>query len=79
MEFKRCERCGCFFTSSDNICSNCLCKDNVDILKLKDYFNDNENIPSFESLSLSTGISEKNLIRYLQNNEFIENQNKIFE
>ena len=79
MEFKKCERCGCFFVSTDNICSNCSAKDSMDISKLKDYFNNNDEIPTFGALVQNTGISEKNLTRYLQTNNFIENQNKIFE
>ena len=78
MEFKKCQRCGCFFVSTNNICENCLSKDNLDISKLKNYFDNNDDIPSFYTIIEDTGISEKNLTRYLQNNNFIENQNKIF-
>lgn len=79
MEFKRCDRCGNFFVSTENICHGCLSKDNMEISKLKDYFNNSDIIPSFGDLMSDTGISEKNLMRYLQNNDFIENQNKIFD
>ena len=77
MEFKRCDRCGCFFVSTDNICGNCMSKDNMDISKLKDYFNNNDGIPSIGTIAENTGISEKNITRYLQNNIFIENQSEI--
>lgn len=79
MEFKKCERCGHFFISTENICGNCLSKDNLEISKLIDYFSNNEEVPSFGTLVHETGISEKNLTRYLQSNTFIEDQNKIFE
>ena len=31
MEFKRCSRCGCFFTSNDDVCCNCLSKDKFEM------------------------------------------------
>jgi len=61
MEFKKCERCGCFFVSTDNICGNCLAKEQTEIKKLKDYFSESEEIPSIALLVHDTGISEKNL------------------
>ena len=79
MEFKKCERCGCFFASTSNICDNCIAKDNMDISKLKNYFENNDNVPNFGTIISETGISEKNLNRYLQNNDFIENQNRVFD
>ena len=33
MEFKKCERCGCFFASNDNVCYNCLTKDRFEMSK----------------------------------------------
>ena len=34
MELKKCVRCGCFFASANNVCSNCEAKDRQDIAKL---------------------------------------------
>lgn len=79
MEFKKCERCGNFFISSNKICGNCASKDNLEISTLRNYFDENEVAPSFHALAQTTGISEKNLTRYLQENQFIENQNEIFD
>lgn len=82
MEFKKCERCGCFFVSADRVCANCLNKDNIDISKMRNFFQTTEReevTPTFDALVSNTGISEKNLTRYLENSEFIENKNKIFE
>ncbi len=68
MEFKKCERCGCFFVSQDNVCYNCITKDRAEINMLKNYFDINPNIEanSLNALSIQTGISEKNLNRYIQ-------------
>ena len=68
MEFKRCERCGCFFTSPDMVCHNCISKDKADVNKLKNFFeiNPNMEVNSLNSISTETGISEKNLNRYMQ-------------
>lgn len=65
MEFKKCERCGCFFASDNNICCNCEPKDNLEMLTLKSYLEINNQENSVENISINTGISEKNLNRYL--------------
>ena len=78
MEFKRCERCGDFFTATGNICGNCLSKDNFDISKLKNFFDTNEDTSfSINEISAGTGISTKNISRFLQGEQFIENKNFI--
>lgn len=72
MEFKKCDRCGCFFTSNGDICVNCSPKDKLEINKLKNYF-DNVNSTSetnIDLLSYTTGITKKNLNRFLNTNEF---------
>ena len=69
MEFKKCARCGCFFVTDGDVCSNCMPKDRLDISKLRDYFEENENT-SVDTISIDTGISTKNLTRYLSNNKF---------
>ena len=63
MEFKKCERCGCFFTSNDNVCYNCLTKDRYEMSKFKDFINENNlnEINSLNYISTQTGISQKNL------------------
>ncbi len=68
MEFKKCERCGCFFTSPDMVCHNCIQKDKAEMNQLKNYFDINPNVEvtSLNAISIQTGISEKNLNRYMQ-------------
>ena len=70
MEFKRCQRCGSFYASNNDICYNCQIKDSYEISKLKNYFEENQNIESIEELSSYTGISVKNLNRFMNNGEF---------
>lgn len=70
MEFKRCARCGCFYTSNDSVCQNCLPKDKKEINQLKNFIEYNNEIDSINSLSINTGISEKNLQRYLTDSEY---------
>ncbi len=72
MEFKKCNRCGCFFTSNGDICVNCSPKDKLEKNKLKNYF-DNTNsttVTNIDLLSYSTGITKRNLNRYLSTDEF---------
>lgn len=42
MELKKCVRCGCFFASINDVCSNCETKDKQDIAKLNDYIASSE-------------------------------------
>ena len=41
MEFRKCERCGCFFASNDNVCYNCLTKDRFEMSKFKTFIEEN--------------------------------------
>lgn len=68
MELKRCNRCGCFYDSNLNICSNCEPKDNLEIAKLNNYIEKYGNNYSLDEISVSTGISLRNLNRYINDN-----------
>ncbi len=69
MEFKKCARCGCFFVSDVEVCPKCLPKDRCDISKLTNYINDNNiTASSISNLSVHTGITLKNINRYLNSN-----------
>ncbi|MBO5478171.1 MAG: hypothetical protein J6A04_00330 [Clostridia bacterium] len=77
MEFKKCERCGCFYLSETAVCENCMPKDNFELSKLRNYF-DNENYSNtIDHIAVDTGISVKNLNRYLENEEFSKIYNKL--
>ena len=67
MEFKRCARCGCFFTSANDVCCNCETKDRQDIYNLNNYIVTSPNNISIDNLSASTGISMKNISRFIEN------------
>ena len=69
MELNKCKRCGAFFTSSDSVCPNCKSKDLGDLSKLKNYLAENELPSSLDVLSYETGISVKNLNRFLDSND----------
>ena len=72
MEFKKCERCCCFFASNDNVCYNCLTKDRFEMSKFKNFIEENNinQINSLSDLSIQTGISQKNLNRFLGYEDF---------
>jgi len=62
MNFNKC-------TNGDT-CPVCTIKDNNDISTLNNYFSENENTVSINDLSSITGISTKNLTRYVNDNNF---------
>ena len=73
MEFKKCDRCGCFFASNDNVCHNCLTKERFEMSKFKTYIEENNicDINSLNKLSIETGLSGKTLNRFLSQDDFL--------
>lgn len=71
MELKRCARCGKFFASDVDVCNECEKKDVADLSKLKGFFEEGytKGVSKME-ISASTGISARNLNRYLGYEEF---------
>lgn len=67
MEFKRCMRCGSFFSSNNNICHDCELRDQSDIAKLNNILENSPNINSIEELSLNSGINLSNINRFIEN------------
>lgn len=70
MKFNKCVRCGCFFASENDVCPNCEKKDNVDKSFLKNYLENNDLPQNAESLAFKSGVSIKNINRYMNSNEF---------
>lgn len=71
MELKRCARCGKFYASDVEVCHECEKKDLADLSKLKGFFADNYVTGvSKTEISALTGISARNLNRYLGYEEF---------
>ena len=71
MELKKCARCGKFYISEVDVCNDCERKDNVELTKLKVFF-ENEGVTEITKAEIfaSTGISYKNLNRYLNYEDF---------
>ena len=69
MQFNKCSRCGCFYTSNSSVCPNCAPKDLYDINKLKNFLEESSTDSSIEEISLETGISTKNLHRFFSSDE----------
>lgn len=69
MELNKCSRCGAFYTTSNNVCPNCEPKDSLEQFKLQTFLQNNEIPSSLETLSTDTGISMKNLNRFLSNTD----------
>jgi len=74
MEFNRCSRCGSFYLSEGNVCPKCSNKDNLEFSTFKTYVEENGIKESLENISDQTGISVKNLNRFL-NYKGLENYN----
>lgn len=71
MEIKRCVRCGSFFASEIDVCQGCQKKDNADVNKLKGFLLEGiEEGVTKTDVAHSTGITMKNLNRYLSGNDF---------
>lgn len=68
MELKKCARCGCFFSSANDVCCNCETKDRQDIYNLNNYIVTSPDVSSVDSLSFNTGVSIKNISRFIENN-----------
>ena len=65
MEFNKCSRCGNFYISNGNVCPKCSGKDNFEFSTFKTYIEENGFENSLETISGDTGISVKNLNRFL--------------
>ena len=79
MEVTRCSRCGAFYTNGGYVCSKCTNKDNFELSTFKNFVEENGmELNSLNQISASTGISEKNLNRFL-NYDGLEGYKKLFK
>lgn len=69
MNLNKCERCGCFFTAKVNVCPNCMSKDQNEIAQIKNFLIESEEKVTLSDLTYKTGISERNLNRFLQDSK----------
>ena len=70
MNFKKCLRCGCFFSSDNLVCPSCQAKDEVDKNSIRNFIANNDIPTSAESLAFQSGVSVKNINRFIQTKEF---------
>ncbi len=77
MEFNKCSRCGNFFISNDDVCPKCKTKDTLEFETFKSYIAENGINNNLDILSSETGISVKNINRYLNYNDLNNGNNNI--
>ena len=65
MEFNKCCRCGNFYISNDDVCPKCKTKDNLEFETFKNYIQENGISNNLDIISSETGISMKNINRFL--------------
>lgn len=70
MELNRCSRCGNFYVSEGNVCPKCSSKDGFEFSAFKSYIEENGLENSLNTISNQTGISIKNLNRFVEYPEF---------
>lgn len=64
MELNRCNRCGAFYATSNDVCPKCVSIDNLELSTFKNYIEEN-GLTSLDSMSIGTGISAKNINRFI--------------
>ena len=73
IEARKCARCGCMYIAETEVCSACQQKDGADLYRLKGFLSEGSGEPITQGeLSIATGISNRNLARFLQNDELKE-------
>lgn len=77
MEINRCSRCGNFYVSAGIVCPKCSTKDGFEFSTFKSYVQENGFETSLNTISNDTGISVKNLNRFLAYEEFQDYQKKL--
>ena len=70
MNFNKCVRCGCFFASKSSVCPNCQTKDMVDMNTIQNFLKVNDMPNSIDSLASMSGVSAKNITRFMEDNDF---------
>lgn len=70
MELNRCSRCGNFYVAEGTVCPKCSAKDGFEFSAFKSYIQENGFENSLNTVSSDTGISVKNLNRFVSYPEF---------
>ena len=77
MEFNKCSRCGSFYISQGNVCPKCTSKDNLEFSTFQTYIEENGLDSNLDTISGETGISVKNLNRFLSYEGIVNNIDKL--
>lgn len=77
MELNRCSRCGNFYVAEGNVCPKCSTKDGFEFSTFKSYVQENGFENSLNTISNDTGISVKNLNRFVGYQEFQDYQKEL--
>ena len=71
VEARKCARCGCMYIAETEVCSKCQTKDGADLHRLKGFIEKQGEVEITKGeLSVATGITDKNLARFLGYEEF---------
>ena len=65
MEFRKCSRCGSFYVTDGVVCPKCSAKDNFEFSTFQNYVKENGIQDNLDVISGETGISVKNINRFL--------------
>lgn len=77
MELNRCSRCGNFYVAEGNVCPKCSTKDGYEFSAFKSYVQENGMENSVNTISNTTGISVRNLNRFMDYPEFQDYQKQL--
>lgn len=70
MEFNKCSRCGNFYVAEGNVCPKCFTKDHLEFSTFQTYVKENGLLENLDTISTETGISVKNLNRFIEYDGF---------
>lgn len=77
MEFNKCSRCGNFYISNDEVCPKCKTKDTLEFETFKSYIEQNGINQNLDIISCETGISVKNINRFLNKASYNNSLNNL--
>lgn len=77
MEFNKCSRCGNFYISNDEVCPKCKTKDTLEFETFKSYIEQNGINQNLDIISCETGISVKNINRFLNKASYDNSLNNL--
>lgn len=79
MELNKCSRCGSFYMAEGNVCPKCSSKDALEFSTFKTYIEENGLTDSLDTIAEQTGITVRNLSRYLGSEELKDFNNNLNE